>query len=333
MHKGGIYMDERVKFGDNKNYEKGMMFEIGIGQKTDYKKAYASYKKGMQEGHIFSKKKVQSAHLNPVSFGIVSLISLSALIHTFINNTLWVGLLITGLVFLVYTTIHFTKYWYKTNYANIINQVMFYLSAFVFIPLSTVLPYLNGISFWPVTILFVVGFFTLGAGIVLLASYRKKEYVVAIISGLFLTFVSLAVYMIPVEAIKYEFTDYEGGVMITGYRFDEKEIVIPKNLNNKAVIAIGPNAFNGTNLEKITVSDNILEIKDGAFSNMSRLHTIILPDDVEIGNGLFYNSQNLVDIDFPEVENIPALTFAYTGITAFDFYPGLKSIGAYAFSN
>ncbi len=326
-------MDDRVKFGDNKNYEKGMMFEIGIGQKIDYKKAYASYKKGMQEGHIFSKKKVQSAHLNPVSFGIVSLISLSSLIHTFINNTLWVGLLITGLVFMVYTTIHFTKFWYKTNYANIINQVMFYLSGFVLIPLSTVLPYMNGISFWPVTVLFIVGFFTLGAGVVLLASYRKKDYVIAIISGVFLTFISLIVYLIPVESIKYEFEDYEHGVMITGFRSGDKEIIIPSRINNKDVIAIGPSAFSHTNIEKITVKDNILEIHDRAFSSMNRLHSVILPDEIIIGSGLFYNSQNLIFVDFPELEALPPLTFAYTAIESFNFHQGLKSIGAYAFSN
>ena len=83
------------------------------------------------------------------------------------NNQIWFGFFATGLSLSISSMIHFKKYWIKTGYAFIVNIAVFFISVLVILPLSGILPYLFGITTFPLTILVITGFFVLIAGVVL----------------------------------------------------------------------------------------------------------------------------------------------------------------------
>lgn len=107
------------------------------------------------------------------------------------------------------------------------------------------------------------------------------------------------------------------GIIITGYKGNETNIVIPDTINAMKIIQISEGAFQGTTIEEITLPNTITEIKKEAFagclwlkqlkvSNSSapshspaspgeaNLPRIIFPDQLrEIGDSAFYECKNL----------------------------------------
>src|SRR5690606_19839979 len=250
-------MDQKILYGDNIHYSNGVIYEVGIGVKRDYKKALECYKKGMEEGHLQSKIKVRETHLDFKVVVPTILFSLIVLIYTSLKNLSWVGFFVAGIILLITSSFKLNKYWYKIGYANIINLTMFFGSIFIFLPLSAVIPYLRGVTYLPLNALMVIGFFIFGAGIIFLIINRNKSHLKMVFSGLFLTLASIMVYFIPVEDVKYRVEDYLDGVWIVDYRSNESYVEIPKVLNNKKVKGIAPYAFRSSSVEKVVVGDHI----------------------------------------------------------------------------
>lgn len=324
-------MDDAIKYGDNDHYDEGLHYELGIGRKQDYKKALYHYKEGKREGHVLSIQKVKDVHLNWYLVLPVMILSVVSLIISGLQHRLWIGLFITGALMLVASLIDFNRHWYKKGYANIVNKAMFFLSVVGFIPASTLLPYAYGIATLPAALLLIIGFFTLGFGIVALIANFEKRNVVILITGIFITIISIWVYFIPTNEIKYDYKEIEGGILIEKYYGDEKNVTIPRTLNNQLVIEIAPYAFSNTSVESIYVPDHVKTIHAFAFANMRKLEVVEIAPEVDIAHGLFYGSGQLKEVVLPNIDAIPAYTFYETGIESFTLDESIKHIGAYAF--
>lgn len=79
------------------------------------------------------------------------------------------------------------------------------------------------------------------------------------------------------------------------------EIIIPESIryndNDYQVVSIGEDAFLGSHLTSVTISNTITEIKDGAFISCYSLGSIILSNSVKIiGDGAFNYCENLRSI-------------------------------------
>lgn len=105
----------------------------------------------------------------------------------------------------------------------------------------------------------------------------------------------------PAEDFRFEMIN--GEIMITGYVGTEREIHIPKKINDRPVTIIGEEAFSGYDLTHIAMPDTIREIREwrftvavalrgmeDAFSNCEALKEIKLPDALlEINDDAFSN--------------------------------------------
>ena len=91
-------------------------------------------------------------------------------------------------------------------------------------------------------------------------------------------------------------------VVISGYNGDSTEIVIPTEIEGKAVSMIGPHAFEECiNVESITIEANISEIGAYSFSGCTSLIEIVIPDSVtSIGEGAFYGCTSLYTVIIPD---------------------------------
>lgn len=86
---------------------------------------------------------------------------------------------------------------------------------------------------------------------------------------------------VVVEGTKSDFeTEMENGTITISkfVGFDEKEIVVPNQIDGIAVRSIGVNAFaKCTGIERVIISEGIEEIHDGAFSGCTSLREVFLP--------------------------------------------------------
>ena len=98
----------------------------------------------------------------------------------------------------------------------------------------------------------------------------------------------------------FEYKEINGKIELTKYLGNEKEVVIPSEINGKPVISIGPACFLMSKLESVVLSDNILEIKDNAFNSCSNLNEVLFNDIlVNIGSNAFCGCRSLKEIVFP----------------------------------
>ena len=85
--------------------------------------------------------------------------------------------------------------------------------------------------------------------------------------------------------------EVEGGYAIRQYFGTDKEVVIPKIINARKIVKICENAFSFSNMEKITISEDIMEIGNNAFKNCALLKTVIMECEPPIlGNDVFKNT-------------------------------------------
>lgn len=101
--------------------------------------------------------------------------------------------------------------------------------------------------------------------------------------------------------------------------FDQDDFVIPNTINSKRIVGIGLDVFKACKgIKKLTISEGIEYIEDGAFANCSNLQTLLLPSSLQrIG------SRNS--------ENTTTGAFENTAIREVDFPNGLYMIGQKAF--
>ena len=134
------------------------------------------------------------------------------------------------------------------------------------------------------------------------------------------------------------------------------DLVIPDSINNKAIVAIGENAFkNATNITSITIPATVTAIESDAFSGCSGITTVDLKNVTTIGNGAFEqtgltsivipdNVTSLGDNSFAGCENLATVTlgegvttigngaFEQTGLTSIVIPDNVTSLGDNSFA-
>lgn len=96
------------------------------------------------------------------------------------------------------------------------------------------------------------------------------------------------------------FTEIDDYYFVNGFENKEENVlslVIPSIYNDKKVIGISENAFNGSKIETVSLPLGIKIIEDNAFNNCLNLDTINIPSSVIwIGSDAFKDCQKLVNI-------------------------------------
>ncbi|MBE6738557.1 MAG: hypothetical protein E7566_07935 [Ruminococcaceae bacterium] len=88
-------------------------------------------------------------------------------------------------------------------------------------------------------------------------------------------------------------------VTILFYIGTDTNVTTPEKLGGHPVTKIDNWAFYGTNVEKVTVSENVTHIGDEAFANCKKLTAVTLPSSlVEAGSAVFKNSSSLRTVSF-----------------------------------
>ena len=127
----------------------------------------------------------------------------------------------------------------------------------------------------------------------------------------------------------------DGTLEIIGYYGSDTSVVVPAEINGKAVTRIGDDAFASCrDLTSIELPDGLTSIGTGAFSNCSSLTSIKLPDGVtEIGVGAFAECYSLTGIQLPSgLTSIANNTFdSCNSLADIELPGGVTSIGAWAF--
>ncbi len=116
----------------------------------------------------------------------------------------------------------------------------------------------------------------------------------------------------------YSYTVDGEGLVITSYKGEETEIVIPSRIGRRDVIGIGEYAFSPrqervrpsrritrANITSVTVPRGVERIGDSAFEGCGKLSTLILPDTVDsIGQCAFRGCNNLKNrLELREIED------------------------------
>ncbi len=97
----------------------------------------------------------------------------------------------------------------------------------------------------------------------------------------------------------FEYESGVGGLVITLYKGEEDEVIIPSEIDGEAVVEIGEYAFMEHSASSITVPEGVKKISDYAFYGCSSLSTLSLPDSLEeIGSGVFEGCSALSEVVF-----------------------------------
>lgn len=339
----------------SEDYKLGLKYEYGKDTQRDFSKALEYYEQAAKSGHKDAKKKMRFVHYDKISLIISGLVLIISAIIGLANNHVWLPFFATGLSISIFSIIHFQSYWIKDGYANKLNLTLFFTAVLILLPLSSILPYLFGVTTLSLTLLNIISFFILIAGVVLFISEREKTNFAVILTGILVMILSIIPYFVETDDKIFMFKDVDGGVEIIGLKIPKEVTNIPSRLNNKTVVSIGAQAFIRQDVKDVYVPDTVKSIGDYAFFN-SNLESIRLPEDVMLGeavfaytsiteinlpnnmihmpNNLFYGAVNLTSIEIPSsVKSIGRNVFTYAlSIQEIILPEGLESIDNGAFS-
>ena len=122
----------------------------------------------------------------------------------------------------------------------------------------------------------------------------------------------------------YDYEVYQGGAIITKYKGNDTEVVVPDEMGGAPVTDIGFYAFEAKyDLQTVVIPDTVKTISEFAFSDCTSLSSVNVPDDVtEIQRGAFAACSSLNTITLPA--SVAAVREeAFTGCS------GLMSLYAY----
>lgn len=136
-----------------------------------------------------------------------------------------------------------------------------------------------------------------------------------------------------------EKSDYFTTVDGVTYTKDMKEVIACDREKSgeyvmpDTVETIRPQAFAGSGLTKVKVSDKVTDIAYKAFINCGSLTSVTLPKNLKsISHQAFYSDSNLSDIQLPStLESIGEIAFSYCSLASVDLDNSLKSIEYGAF--
>jgi hypothetical protein len=324
--------DNNFDFGTNSNYQEGLKYELGLDGSIDHKKALLAYQKGEKEHHYLSHIKVLRSKLRLMVVLPVIFISIMGFVFGLITNQFWFSsftLFATGFSWYL---VDWQRYWYKIGFAFKAQRVSFYLSLIIFLPLSALLPFFYGLSFFPLIALFVVGFFLTGVGILLLFVNNDKFNWFVAIYGMGLFLISIFSYSIPTEDIKFSYVEIDGGIEITKYRSSESVVNIPVTLNNLPVVSIRSYAFYNMDITEVYIGSHVQYVGNYAFANNNQLKKVWIEDGVQLSIGLFANNHALKEVRLPnDLVTLPSYTFYENkSIEKIELPNSIKSIGDFA---
>lgn len=88
-----------------------------------------------------------------------------------------------------------------------------------------------------------------------------------------------------------------GELTITGYTGKDKDLDIPRKINDKKVVKIGDGAFENLDIKSVYFFADVVEIGDNAFKNCKSLESIDIPNETKkIGKSAFEGCSRLKDI-------------------------------------
>ena len=125
--------------------------------------------------------------------------------------------------------------------------------------------------------------------------------------------------------------------VVTGYKGDDTQVIIPSVYRGKPIKSIAYEAFANNNaIEIVIIPDSVTTIEDNAFAGCTSLVEVQIPSSVtSIGDYTFSNCSSLVVITLPDsVTTIEDNAFAgCTSLIDILIPPSVISIGDYAFFN
>ena len=135
----------------------------------------------------------------------------------------------------------------------------------------------------------------------------------------------------------FEYIENEnGGITITLYKGNDKDVIIPSKINGKDVTVIGENAFEGNNLCSVKMPNSVTVIEKVAFRTCVELKEVFLSQNLKvIEGGSFISCYSLSSIDFPEtLESIGEVAFEdCKSLNQIALPKGLNKLGKRAFAN
>ncbi len=135
-----------------------------------------------------------------------------------------------------------------------------------------------------------------------------------------------------------EFSSH-GGLMVYWYKGNQKNVVIPSEINGIPVTCVdtlwtdkemqdkfGDPWYDTSNIESVVVPDTV-KVLHGSFYNLENLKSVTLPEGLErIWNRAFYGCNKLTKIDIPDsVLTVYTDVFENCGITEVEFGENIKS--------
>ena len=220
-----------------------------------------------------------------------------------------------------------------------------------------ILPYLRGVTWVPIIILFTVSFFVTFATLVILLFDRKLNVHRYFLMAVYLFILTLVSFVIDTDDKRFIFYNVDQGVVISGYRSNDDILNIPDQLSGYKVVGIDNNAFRNLQFKEVTLKDGLEFIGDNAFSGNRVLKEIVIPDGVVLGNSVFADNYNLEKVILPNdlnrlgnrvfynnfrlqeiliPDNVTAIgheSFKNSGLLNIELPVQLKSIGNEVFSN
>lgn len=111
---------------------------------------------------------------------------------------------------------------------------------------------------------------------------------------------------------------------------------VDDQLKRFPIIAVGYQAFAGTKVKEVLLSNNVIYLDDSCFRNNQQLQAVSGGSavGVSVGSYAFYNCKNLTKLDLPNIRQVYNYCFSYdTNLTGRMDLENVDSVGRNAFSN
>ena len=138
------------------------------------------------------------------------------------------------------------------------------------------------------------------------------------------------------ESLTYKkYEDAGDYYVVTGYKGNDTEVVVPKQYEGLLVLKIAEGVFREKSIKKITLPDSLREIGESAFVNCSELEEANLPSSLEsLGNGAFKGCIKLKEAKLESTKLKKIEPYAFSGcdsISEICLSEGITEIGYSAF--
>ena len=173
----------------------------------------------------------------------------------------------------------------------------------------------------------------------------RKRKILALIMAVVIVFttIDLSSFSVSAENASYSEEDFTYRILngtyctLTGYTGEEKEIVIPSELDGYIVQQIDSNAFaDNKSITKVSLPDTIESVESSVFRNCTQLEYVGLDSEVtNISSSMFSGCTSLKEITIPiSVHTIDYDAFYNcTGLTSVEIPESVTGISGKAFEN